>query len=77
MLVDDRLSLMGGLEGFTLARPHLREFRDDVVRVARNRDEGAAIGLVLDLPGRTDELESASRRCRLTQLRRVALAAWS
>jgi len=33
--------------------------------------------LVLDLPGRTDELEFASRRGRLTQLRRVALAALS
>jgi len=26
-----------------MARPYPREFRDDVVRVARNRDEGVAI----------------------------------
>jgi transposase len=32
-----------GWKDVTIARPYPREFRDDVVRVARNRDDGVTI----------------------------------
>ena len=32
-----------GWKDVTVARPYPREFRDDVVRVARNRDDGVTI----------------------------------
>ena len=34
---------MGGWKDVTVARPYPREFRDDVVRVARNRDDGVTL----------------------------------
>ena len=33
----------GGLEGCCCAKPYPREFRDDVVRVARDRDPGVTV----------------------------------
>ncbi len=34
---------VGGLEGCCCAKPYPREFRDDVVRVARDRDPGVTV----------------------------------
>jgi transposase len=36
----------GGLEDVIVPRPYPREFRDDVVRVARSRDDGVTIGQI-------------------------------
>jgi transposase len=35
--------LPGGLEGVIVPKPYPREFRDDVVRGARNRDDGVML----------------------------------
>ena len=57
--------MVGGLRGCQCAQALPREFRDDVVRVARNRDDGVTIEqIATDFgvhPMTLDEMDASSR----------------